>query len=578
MYFKFFHHCKDTIFLDEKYKNPKIIPPDMKNVGWKVSINCLIYAHKQTKTLSGGIFNSPVWLLSEEKGEEGRKSMEYVLELKNIYKSFPGVKVLEDVTLQVRPGEVHALMGENGAGKSTLMKILMGIYKADQGSIFLEGKETVIHGPKDAMSKGISMIHQELNTVLDMEVAENVFVGRELLKKGFEKLKIVDIARMREETGKYFREMNIDIDPRAKMRTLSVAEMQLVEIVKAISLNSRIIVMDEPTSAITEKEATVLFAQIERLKKQGVAIIYISHKMDEIFRISDTITVLRDGQWIGTKPAKELDNDMLIKMMVGRELTDIYPKDPVEIGDVILEVKNLSRGKKVRDASFSLRKGEVLGIAGLVGAGRSELVETIFGLYPKTGGQIFLHGKEVHIKSAADAIKNKMALITEDRKQTGLNLIVSVKENIASVSIGKLSNHGIVNDKKINEVSEKYIKELKIKTPDGNAIVGNLSGGNQQKVVLAKWLLDEPDIIIFDEPTRGIDIGAKRDIYLLINNLAKEGKAVIVISSEMAEVMGICDRILVMAEGRINGEVQREEFSQEVIMGYASNITGGEQK
>ena len=550
----------------------------MKNVGWKVSINCLIYAHKQTKTLSGGIFNSPVWLLSEEKGEEGRKSMEYVLELKNIYKSFPGVKVLEDVTLQVRPGEVHALMGENGAGKSTLMKILMGIYKADQGSIFLEGKETVIHGPKDAMSKGISMIHQELNTVLDMEVAENVFVGRELLKKGFEKLKIVDIARMREETGKYFREMNIDIDPRAKMRTLSVAEMQLVEIVKAISLNSRIIVMDEPTSAITEKEATVLFAQIERLKKQGVAIIYISHKMDEIFRISDTITVLRDGQWIGTKPAKELDNDMLIKMMVGRELTDIYPKDPVEIGDVILEVKNLSRGKKVRDASFSLRKGEVLGIAGLVGAGRSELVETIFGLYPNTGGQIFLHGKEVHIKSAADAIKNKMALITEDRKQTGLNLIVSVKENIASVSIGKLSNHGIVNDKKINEVSEKYIKELKIKTPDGNAIVGNLSGGNQQKVVLAKWLLDEPDIIIFDEPTRGIDIGAKRDIYLLINNLAKEGKAVIVISSEMAEVMGICDRILVMAEGRINGEVQREEFSQEVIMGYASNITGGEQK
>ena len=550
----------------------------MKNVGWKVIINCLIYAHNQTKTLSGGIFNSPVWLLSEEKGEEGRKSMEYVLELKNIYKSFPGVKVLEDVTLQVRPGEVHALMGENGAGKSTLMKILMGIYKADQGSIFLEGKETVIHGPKDAMSKGISMIHQELNTVLDMEVAENVFVGRELLKKGFEKLKIVDIARMREETGKYFREMNIDIDPRAKMRTLSVAEMQLVEIVKAISLNSRIIVMDEPTSAITEKEATVLFAQIERLKKQGVAIIYISHKMDEIFRISDTITVLRDGQWIGTKPAKELDNDMLIKMMVGRELTDIYPKDPVEIGDVILEVKNLSRGKKVRDASFSLRKGEVLGIAGLVGAGRSELVETIFGLYPKTGGQIFLHGKEVHIKSAADAIKNKMALITEDRKQTGLNLIVSVKENIASVSIGKLSNHGIVNDKKINEVSEKYIKELKIKTPDGNAIVGNLSGGNQQKVVLAKWLLDEPDIIIFDEPTRGIDIGAKRDIYLLINNLAKEGKAVIVISSEMAEVMGICDRILVMAEGRINGEVQREEFSQEVIMGYASNITGGEQK
>lgn len=500
--------------------------------------------------------------------------MEYVLEMKNICKSFPGVRVLEDVNLQIKPGEVHALMGENGAGKSTLMKILMGIYKADQGSIVLQGQETVIHGPKDAMSKGISMIHQELNTLLDMEVAENVFVGREILKKGFSKMKIVDLDKMREETARYFREMSIDIDPKAKMRTLSVAEMQLVEIVKAISLNSKIIVMDEPTSAITEKEAQVLFAQIDRLKKQGVAIIYISHKMDEIFRISDTITVLRDGEWIGTKPASELDDNSLIKMMVGRELTDIYPKEPAPIGDVILEVKDLSRGKKVKNVNLTLRKGEVLGIAGLVGAGRSELVETIFGLYPKTGGEIFLNGKKADIKNPKKAIKNKIALITEDRKLTGLNLIASVKENISIVSLSKMSKKGIIDKKRENEVAEKYIKELKIKTPNGNAIVGNLSGGNQQKVVLAKWLLDEPEIIIFDEPTRGIDIGAKRDIYLLINELAKEGKAVIVISSEMAEVMGISDRIVVMCEGELKGEIQRDEFSQELIMSYASNIEG----
>lgn len=500
--------------------------------------------------------------------------MEYVLEMKDICKSFPGVKVLENVNLQIKPGEVHALMGENGAGKSTLMKILMGIYKADKGSIVLQGQETVIHGPKDAMGKGISMIHQELNTLLDMEVAENVFVGREILKKGFSKMKIVDLDKMRDETARYFREMSIDIDPRAKMRTLSVAEMQLVEIVKAISLNSKIIVMDEPTSAITEKEAQVLFAQIDRLKKQGVAIIYISHKMDEIFRISDTITVLRDGQWIGTKPASELDDNSLIKMMVGRELTDIYPKEPAPIGDVILKVKDLSRGKKVKNVSLTLRRGEVLGIAGLVGAGRSELVETIFGLYPKTGGEIFLNGKKTDIKNPKEAIKNKIALITEDRKLTGLNLIASVKENISIVSLSKMSKNGIIDKKRENEVAEKYIKELKIKTPNGNAIVGNLSGGNQQKVVLAKWLLDEPEIIIFDEPTRGIDIGAKRDIYLLINELAKEGKAVIVISSEMAEVMGISDRIVVMCEGELKGEVQRDEFSQELIMSYASNIEG----
>ncbi|MEY8354241.1 sugar ABC transporter ATP-binding protein [Lachnospiraceae bacterium 54-53] len=498
--------------------------------------------------------------------------MDYVLEMKDIFKSFPGVKVLDGVTLCVRPGEVHALMGENGAGKSTLMKILMGIYKADSGTILLDQKAAVIHGPKDAMNKGISMIHQELNTLLDMEVSENIFLGREILKEGLEKFRIIDQSKMREEAKKYFDEMKINIDPKALMRTLSVAQMQLVEIVKAISLNSKIIIMDEPTSAITEKETAVLFQQIEKLKKKGVAILYISHKMEEIFKIADTITVLRDGEWMGTKPSKELDDNSLIKLMVGREITEIYPKEKAEITDTILEVKNLSRGTKVRNVSFQVRKGEVLGIAGLVGAGRSELAETIFGLYQKTHGEVRINGQKTEIKNPGQAIRNKIALITEDRKLTGLNLKASVKNNISLVSIRDLSKAGIVDKNKENRVAEQYIKELKIKTPSKNSLVCNLSGGNQQKVVLAKWLLGNPDIIIFDEPTRGIDIGAKREIYLLISKLAKEGKAVIVISSEMSEIMGISDRILVMCEGKLTGEVPRDQFSQEKILSYASNM------
>ena len=498
--------------------------------------------------------------------------MDYVLEMKDICKSFPGVKVLDGVTLCVRPGEVHALMGENGAGKSTLMKILMFIYKADSGTILLYKTAAVIQGPKDAMIKGISMIHQELNTLLDMEVSENIFLGREILKAGLEKFRIIDQPKMREEAKKYFDEMNINIDPKALMRTLSVAQMQLVEIVKAISLNSKIIIMDEPTSAITEKETAVLFQQIEKLKKKGVAILYISHKMEEIFKISDTITVLRDGEWMGTKLSKELDDNSLIKLMVGREITEIYPKEKAEITDTILEVKNLSRGTKVRNVSFQVRKGEVLGIAGLVGAGRSELVETLFGLYQKTQGEVRINGQKTEIKNPNQAIRNKIALITEDRKLTGLNLKASVKNNISLVSICELSKAGIVDNNKENRVAEEYIKELKIKTPSKNSLVCNLSGGNQQKVVLAKWLLGNPDIIIFDEPTRGIDIGAKREIYLLINKLAMEGKAVIVISSEMSEIMGISDRILVMCGGKLTGEVPREQFSQEKILSYASNM------
>ena len=540
----------------------------MKNVGWKVSINCLIYAHKQTKTLSGGIFNSPVWLLSEEKGEEGRKSMEYVLELKNIYKSFPGVKVLEDVTLQVRPGEVHALMGENGAGKSTLMKILLGIYKAGQGSIFLEGKETAMHGPKDAMSKGISMIHQELNTVLDMEVAENVFVGRELLKKGMEKLKIVDIARMREETGRYFREMNIDIDPRAKMRTLSVAEMQLVEIVKAISLNSKIIVMDEPTSAITEKEAAVLFTQIERLKKQGVAIIYISHKMDEIFEICDQVSVLRDGALVMTKNCSDTNMNELISAMVGRSLDNRFPPVDNTPGDVILRVEHLSTkyAPKLQDITFDVKKGEIFGLYGLVGAGRTELLETIFGIRTRAAGRVYYDDKLMNFHSSKDAMDHGFALITEERKADGLFLKADITFNttIANMSQYK-SGIALSKDEMVRATAEEIrIMHTKCMGPDD--MIANLSGGNQQKAIFGRWLERSPKIFMMDDPTRGIDVGAKYEIYELIIDMAKQGKTIIVVSSEMPEILGITNRIGVMSNGHLAGIVNTKETNQEELL------------
>lgn len=496
--------------------------------------------------------------------------MESILEMKDICKSFSGVKVLDNVSLSVKPGEVHALMGENGAGKSTLMKILMGIYKMESGSILINGEAVIVSGPKDAISKGISMIHQELNPVLDMEVAENIFIGRELVKSGIGKLKIIDKTAMREATEILFHSMCIDINPKTIMRYLSVAETQLVEIVKAISLKSKIVIMDEPTSAITEKEVLVLFEQIRRLKEQGVSIIYISHKMDEIFTIADRITVLRDGILAGTGETREMNRDKLISMMVGREIKEVYPKEEVDIKEVVLEVQNLNRGKKVNNVSFQLHGGEVLGIAGLVGSGRSEMAETIFGIRPATSGKIIVNGQEVKIKQPQEAIRHKIAMITEDRKQTGLNLKTTVEQNISIVSIEKLSKAGIIDKSRESEAAEKYIESLSIKAHSRKASVTSLSGGNQQKVVLAKWLLDEPDIIIFDEPTRGIDVGAKRDIYILIGELAKQGKGIIVISSEMPEVMGISDRILVMCEGAIAGELKREEFTQEAIMNYAS--------
>ena len=498
-----------------------------------------------------------------------------ILEMKDINKSFSGVKVLEDVQLTVHPGEVHALMGENGAGKSTLMNILMGVHQADSGEIYLNGSLIKNSNPKEAMANGISMIHQELNPVLDMDVSENIFLGREI-KKGTEGiLSYIDRKAMRNETQKLFDMVGIEVDPASMMRELSVAESQLVEIIKAISISAKIVIMDEPTSAITDKEVDILFSQIRKLQENGVAVIYISHKMDEIFTIADSITVLRDGQYIASDKAENLDHDKLIKLMVGRELKEIFPKTEAEIGEVVMEVKNFSYEPKVRKVSFELKKGEILGIAGLVGAGRSELVEALFGVHKHCSGQILLDGREIAIRHSADAIKNRIALITEDRKQTGLNLVATIEENITIVSLDGLFPHGVINKQKEDKVVDESIVKFGVKAASKKNKVRSLSGGNQQKVVIAKWLLTEPEIIIMDEPTRGIDVGAKRDIYLLIGELVKAGKSVLMISSEIPEVMGVADRILVMAEGRITGELERADFSQEKIMHYASQFNRG---
>ena len=495
--------------------------------------------------------------------------MEYVLEMKDISKTFPGVKALDRVQLQVKPGEVHALMGENGAGKSTLMKILMGIYtKDDGGEILFDGKPYHVSNPKEAMDTGVAMIHQELNPILDMTVYENIFVGREIRKNG-----LVDKKAMIEESEKLIAECGLHVSPTDTLRSLTVAQCQLIEIIKAISVNAKVIVMDEPTAAITEREVELLFGHIRRLKAQGVAIIYISHRMDEIFTICDRVSVYRDGQYIGSGETRDLDEAQLIKMMVGREITDVFPKLEAEIGEVVFEAKHIVRAdNKVKDVSISVRRGEILGIGGLVGAGRSELVEGIFGMHKLSGGEIYVKGEKVTVHSPKDIIQKGVALVTEDRKVTGLNLSGTVNDNIAMVAIRKLLSNGLYSKTKARKAAQEYIGKLKIKTPSGDQIVGNLSGGNQQKVVIAKWLLNDPDIIILDEPTRGIDVGAKRDIYLLIGSLVQQGKAVIMISSEIPELMGVCDRIAVMSEGNLSGEVQRGEFSQERIMTLASAI------
>lgn len=492
--------------------------------------------------------------------------MNQLLEIGHVTKTFPGVKALDDVSLSIQKGEIHTLMGENGAGKSTLMKILIGMYTPDSGDIFLKGEKVRFPNISTALNLGISMIHQELSAVPNMSAAENIWLGREFRTH----LGLIDHRAMIENTHRLFKKLDIMIDPTTKMEHLSVASKQMVEIAKAISYDAELIIMDEPTSAITEKEVAHLFSIIDDLKKKGIAIIYITHKMDEVFHISDTISVLRDGQMIATKPASELDKEALIKMMVGREMNNLYPQRKNKKGDIILEVKNLTDGDRFSKVSFSLRSGEILGIAGLIGAGRTEVVETIFGIRPRIAGSVTLHGAPFPSSSPGYAISRKMALLTEDRKLNGLYQPLSVLENMEIVCLPAYIKNGLINHKKIRISCNGQIHKLRVKTPSLQQVIRNLSGGNQQKVLISRWLLTEPEILIVDEPTRGIDVGAKAEIHKLMSQLVEEGKAMIMISSELPEILGMSDRVMVMHEGEVTGILEKEEMNQENILKLAS--------
>ena len=495
---------------------------------------------------------------------------EVILRMQGIRKTFPGVVALDNVNLDVRSGTVHSLMGENGAGKSTLMKCLIGMYTPDEGTVELAGDIVRFKDTKDGLEHGISMIHQELSPVPEMMVAENIWLGRE--PRG--RLGLLSPAAMFRKTRELFDEWKINIDPKARMMDLTVSKQQMVEIAKAISYDAKIIIMDEPTSAIPEREVAHLHGMIKRLTDFGVAIIYITHKMDEVFRISDDITVFRDGKHVGSYPAKELDRDKLIKLMVGRELTDLFPKEEAEIGDVVLSVQGLNRGTVVKDVSFELHRGEILGLAGLMGAGRTEVLETIFGIEKADSGEVVLNGKTLRIKQPADAIRAGMALLTEDRKLNGIMGVLSVRDNITTAALPRYSPHGVLRVGEMRKDSEDQREKLRIKTPSLSQLIKNLSGGNQQKALISRWLLTVPDVLMIDEPTRGIDVGAKSEIHRLMSMLAQEGKAIIMVSSELPEVLGMSDRILVMHEGRISGELSREEANQESVMHLA---TGGDE-
>ena len=491
-----------------------------------------------------------------------------LLEMRNITKEFPGVKALDGVSLTVRPGTVHALMGENGAGKSTLMKCLFGIYAKDGGTIILDGKEVDFKSSKEALENGVAMVHQELNQALTRSVMDNLWLGRYPKVAGI----MVSEAAMRKRTREVFGELDVHVDPKAIMSTLPVSQRQMVEIAKAVSYNAKIIVFDEPTSSLTEAEVEHLFRIINMLKERGCGIIYISHKMDEILRISDDVTVMRDGQWVATRQAKDLTMNEIIKLMVGRELTNRFPPKDNVPGDVILDVEHLS-GKytRLKDASFQLRKGEVLGIAGLDGSGRTEVLENLFGAMTKEGGVIRLHGKEIKNRSPREAIKNGFALLTEERRATGIFGIRDIKENTVISNLNSYLMGGLcLSDKKMKQDTDWAIQAMHIKTPSQTTQIRSLSGGNQQKVIIGRWLLTTPEVLLLDEPTRGIDVGAKYEIYQLILDLAKEGKGVIMVSSEMPELLGICDRILVMSGGILAGEVDARNTSQEEILTLAA--------
>lgn len=492
---------------------------------------------------------------------------DYILKMEHITKTFPGVVALDDARLRVKKGTVHAVMGENGAGKSTLMKILLGIYKQDSGTIWFNGSERNFSGPYDALGNSLAMIHQELSGVRQLTVAQNIYLGKEPVFKG---TGIINYKQMYEGTKELMKDLNLNIDPSKKMGDLSVSMQQMCEIAKAVSRNADLIVMDEPTSAITETEVELLFKIIRDLTARGITIIYITHKMDEVFKICDEISVYRDGKYIDTVAVGDTTREGLIEMMVGRAITNMFPKETVEIGDVLLRVEGLSKAGLFEDVSFDLRCGEILGVAGLIGAGRSEVMETLFGLRKKTAGKVYIEGEEVEIKTPRQAISRQMALLTEDRKHDGCFLPLSVRVNIVIASLNKISKGWFVNKKAVEEKANQMKSAMNIKTPDLNQIINNLSGGNQQKVLVGRWLLTNPNILIIDEPTRGIDVGAKSEIHKLITELAKQGKGIIMISSELPEVLGMSDRVLVMCEGRLTGILDAKEASQEKIMHYAT--------
>ena len=497
--------------------------------------------------------------------------MSALLTMKNIKKSFSGVAALKNAELELNKGEVVALMGENGAGKSTLMKILTGIYSKDEGTVTFEGKEVEYKSVSESEEAGIAIVHQELNMMNDLTVAQNLFIGK-VRKKGF----FIDDAKMAEDARELFKKLNVDINPNIKIGNLTVGKQQMVEIAKAISTNAKVIVFDEPTAALTDSEIEELFKVINDLRAKGTGIIYISHRMDEINVISDRVIVMRDGEYVGTLVTKECTKDDIIKMMVGRTVF-MEPKTKSDVGadaEVVLKCENLNRGKHVKDVSFELRKGEILGFSGLMGAGRTEVARLIFGADPMDSGKIFIHGKEVSIKSTKDAVNAGIGYLSEDRKRFGLLVDKSVEENTCLSSLEKFTKGLFIDGAKSKTVSEKYVKELKTKTPSVSQIIKKLSGGNQQKVVIAKWLVKDSEILIFDEPTRGIDVGAKSEIYDLMERLVKEGKSIIMISSELPEVLRMSDRVVVMCEGRITGCLDISEASQEGIMTCATNRQG----
>lgn len=496
------------------------------------------------------------------------------LEMIGMSKDFPGVRALDNVTLKVRPGTVHALMGENGAGKSTLMKCLFGIYQPDGGEILLDGKKVTIPSPKVALDHGISMIHQELHPIPDRSVMENLWLGR-LPTRGFGPFQFVHHRKMREQSKALFQELGLDLDPDALVGSLSVSKIQSLEIAKAVSYKSRVIVMDEPTSSITGQDVEKLFAIIKDLTSRGVAIVYISHKMEEILRISDDVTVMRDGRLVGSWPAAELTMDTLIARMVGRAQTERFPPKENHPGDVLLSVRQLSGrdGRGIKQVSFDLKQGEILGVGGLVGSQRTELIETLFGLRPRSAGEVMIKGQKVSIQSPRDAIRAGMALLTEERRATGVFPELSVLENTVISSQRRFVGLGhLLRDRDRIRETEKVIHDLRVKTPSIDTPIKNLSGGNQQKVLLGRWLLTGPEILLLDEPTRGIDVGAKHEIYSLIFGLAREGKGVIVISSEMPELLGLSDRIMVMCEGRLSGVLDRSEATEEEILRLATRF------